>query len=104
MRYVKTIWNHELDDEPVHYFSELDEDGYEVRKVQLFRDGRSEWADTDHETASVGLSEIPFPSVAEISESEECAAEEISAENFEEIWNSARDVRRGASGLRPFVV
>jgi hypothetical protein len=90
VRYVKVAWHHDFPDEPVLFFSELGEDGYEIRKVQVFRDGRSEWADESHETASVGLSEIPFPPVEEISSQEEFDAEEISADEFEGVWMNSR--------------
>ncbi|MDH6125835.1 hypothetical protein [Kitasatospora sp. GP82] len=90
MRYVKVAWHHDFDDEPVLYLSELGEDGYETRKVQVFRDGRSEWADEDHETAGVGLSEIAFPPVSEIAAQPEFDAEEISSTEFEQAWGAAR--------------
>ncbi|GAA3206936.1 DUF6881 domain-containing protein [Actinocorallia longicatena] len=90
MRYVKVTWQHEFDDEPILYLSELGDDGYETRKVQIFRDGRVEWADEQRETATVGLSEIPFPSLEEISNQPEFEAEEIGAEEFEQAWLEAR--------------
>lgn len=90
MRYVKVVWEHDFPDDPVLYLSELGEDGYEVRKIQLYRDGRSEWADGRHETATVGLSEIPFPSVEEISSQSDCRAELITSEEFERAWSDAR--------------
>jgi hypothetical protein len=67
VRCVKVTWEHDFADDPVLYLSEFGGDGYETRKVQFYRDGRSEWADESHETANVGLSEIPFPSLEEIS-------------------------------------
>lgn len=90
MRCVKVAWNHDFPDEPVLYFSELDKDGYETRKVQVYRDGRTEWADENFETATVGLAEIPFPSVEEISSREGFAAEEIASEEFDRAWSEAR--------------
>ncbi len=91
MRYVKVEWHHAFSDEPVAYYSELGLDGYETRKVQLFRDGRSEWADEENETASVGLSEVAFPAISEISGQPEFDAQEISAEEFERVWLNSRD-------------
>ncbi|WP_220090727.1 DUF6881 domain-containing protein [Micromonospora saelicesensis] len=89
---MKVAWNHELPDSPVLYFSELGDDGYEVRKVQFYRDGRSEWADETFENSTVGLSEIPFPPVEEISSQAEFSAESITAEEFEFAWNEAHAV------------
>ena len=90
MRYVKVACDHELEDEPVLYFSELGEDDYETRKVQIYRDGRSEWADESKEDEKVGLSEIAFPPVEDISMQPEFTAEEISADEFESVWRASR--------------
>ena len=90
MRYVKVAWEHDFADDPVLYLSELGDDGYETRKVQFYRDGRSEWADESHETANVGLSEIPFPSLEEISSQEEFNAELVDSEEFERAWIEAQ--------------
>jgi hypothetical protein len=90
MRYVRVSWLHDQESDPVLYLSELGADGYETRKVQIYRDGRAEWADESHETDAVGLSEIPFPPLEEISVQPEFEAESISAEEFEEGWARAR--------------
>jgi hypothetical protein len=88
--YIRVEWRHDLQDEPVLYYSELGDDRYETRKVQLYRDGRSEWADGSHESDRVGLSEIPFPPLEEISGQPEFMANSVSAEEFEEVWNASR--------------
>jgi xanthine dehydrogenase molybdopterin-binding subunit B len=90
MKYVKVLWSHEYDDEPVLFISEIGDDGYEVRKVEFYRDGRSEWADEGHETSTVGLSEIAFVGVDEMSMQAEFDAEETTVEEFESVWASAR--------------
>ncbi|MGW1280286.1 DUF6881 domain-containing protein [Streptomyces tsukubensis] len=89
MRYVKVAWDHEFADDPILYLSELGEDGYETRKIQLYRDGRSEWADESVDTATIGLSEIPFPSLNEISNQPDFAATEITQEEFEKTWRES---------------
>jgi hypothetical protein len=38
--YLKLIWHHEFIDEPTWLYSELDENRYEVRKVEVFKDGQ----------------------------------------------------------------
>ncbi|MEV6285894.1 hypothetical protein [Kribbella sp. NPDC051770] len=93
MKYVKVAWNHDFVDEPVLYLSELGDDGYETRRVQFYRDGRAEWADRDHEATTVGLSEIPFPALEEISSRPEFDAGPIGAEEFELAWDRSRSVR-----------
>jgi hypothetical protein len=90
MKHVKVLWLHGSDENPVVYLSELGADRYEVRKVQLWRDGRSEWADESHESDTVGLSEIAFPALDEISSQDEFEAQEISADEFESAWLRAR--------------
>jgi hypothetical protein len=90
VRYVKVAWEHGFADDPVLYLSELGDDGYETRKVQFYRDGRSEWVDEGHETANVGLSEILFPSLEEISTQEELSAELVDSEEFERAWIEAQ--------------
>ncbi|MFF2308355.1 DUF6881 domain-containing protein [Streptomyces sp. NPDC058128] len=89
MRYVKVAWVHDFTDDPVLYLGELGDDGYETRKVQSYQDGRSEWADESFETATVGLSEIPFPPLEEISSQPEFTAQVITPEEFERAWNEA---------------
>ena len=90
MQYVKVEWAHEFDNEPVTYLSEIGNDRYETRKVQIYRNGRMEWSDETHETATVGLSEVPFPSLEEISSQAEFTASLIDASDFEPAWNRAK--------------
>ncbi|MFI9388568.1 DUF6881 domain-containing protein [Kutzneria sp. NPDC052558] len=88
--YLKVEWHHEFPDEPVTLYSEVGDDGYETRKVNLFPDGHLEWADEHHETAHTGVGEIPVPPIAEINEQDEFSAEEISRDTFEALWTQAR--------------
>ena len=66
MRYVKVTWHHDFDDEPGLYYHEVGSDDYETRRVQVYRNGHSEWADENHQTDIAGLAEIPIESVEEI--------------------------------------
>ncbi|MEV4611329.1 hypothetical protein AB0K43_01830 [Kitasatospora sp. NPDC049258] len=90
MEYVKVEWAHEFEDEPVMYLSEIAEDRYETRKVQIYRSGRIEWADEAHETATAGLSEVPFPPLEEIDSQPEFTASLIEESDFESAWNRAK--------------
>jgi hypothetical protein len=87
--YLKVEWRHEFPDEPVTLYSEVGDDGYESRKVNLFPDGRLEWADAGHESADAGLGEIVVPPIAEIDEQAEFTAVEISRDVFEAMWAQA---------------
>ncbi|WP_199444066.1 DUF6881 domain-containing protein [Umezawaea beigongshangensis] len=90
MIYVRVEWLRDSADDPVLYLSEIGEDRYEVRKVQVYADGTGEWADHEHETDTVGLSEIAFSSLKEISEQAEFRAQVIDFEEFEQVWNAVR--------------
>lgn len=91
MWYVRVMWHHDFDDEPVTIFSELGEDRYETRKVQIYRDGRMEWSDESRESGDITLSEIPFPAdLEEIDSQAEFSAGLIDAAEFEQAWQGAR--------------
>ncbi|WP_194838783.1 hypothetical protein [Nocardia sp. XZ_19_369] len=90
MRYVKVIWHHNFDDEPLYYLHEVGDDNYETRRVQIYRDGHREWADENHETATAGLAEIPIAPVDEIASHPEFDAAEIARDEFETEWSRAQ--------------
>ena len=87
--YLRVEWHHEFPEEPVELYSEVGDDGYETRKVCLFRDGRLERADENAETALTGISEVPVGSVEEIASEEELSAKLIDRGEFERLWNQA---------------
>lgn len=89
VQHVIVRWRHELADEPIAYFSELGPDRFEIRKVQIHRDGRMQWADATRESDVAGLSEIAFPPLAQIAADPQFDAEQIEADRFEEIWRQA---------------
>jgi hypothetical protein len=67
-------------------FSELDDDRYEVRKLEIFRDGS---AGRSCEDASVGqavLGKLPIPGLDEINSNLQFQADEITQSEFEAAW------------------
>lgn len=76
--YLKVDWMHDLTDEPVVLCSEIADSGAETRKVEVYRDGRHDYADDSVATGSTMLSEAPFPSVDEIAAQPEFSVETIS--------------------------
>jgi hypothetical protein len=89
MKYMLVKWRHESEDEPVLLYSELDDDRWEVRKVEVYRDGQCDHANSTESTGSTRLGEIPVPPLAEIAAAPEFEAKEISEHEFEEVWAKA---------------
>ncbi|MEU8028176.1 hypothetical protein AB0C13_06000 [Streptomyces sp. NPDC049099] len=89
MEYWMVDWLHDFESEPVRFYSEIGHDGYEVRKVQGYRDGRMLKADESHESTEIGLSEIPVGTIEDVASQPEFSASLISREEFEQAWQSA---------------
>lgn len=90
MWYLKVLWHHDFPEDPVELFSEIGDDRYEVRKVEIYRDGRLEWADESRCTPAIGLGEVPVPPLEEIAQLDEFTPSLISAYDFEQVWRAAR--------------
>lgn len=97
MRYLKVTWRHDLPDEPVALFSELDEANREVRKVEAFADGHYGFADTVENSVPTVLAELPLPPFDEIASDSQFHPEWITRSDFEKIWHRARLVTMGTS-------
>ncbi|MFJ7146635.1 DUF6881 domain-containing protein [Streptomyces sp. NPDC100445] len=89
MEYWKVEWLHDFQEEPTRFYNEIGHDGYEVRKIQHYRDGRRLKADASHESSEIGLSEIPVGTIEDVASQPEFAASLISREEFEQAWESA---------------
>jgi len=86
MSFIKTTWVYARPDRPVRLYSELDEDRWEVRKVNVYSDGHCAYADEHNEVGGVMLSDQPFLPLSELSDTQELRTIEISSEEFEHIW------------------
>jgi hypothetical protein len=89
VRYQRVVWHHDFDDEPVVLWSEVGDDGFERRKVDEYRDGRTDYADEVDATGSTDLSDQAMPTVAEIDTDDEFSASAITREEFESVWRRA---------------
>ena len=89
MKYVLVKWNHDFADEPVLLYSEIDDARWEVRKVEIYRDGRSGYASAAESAGSTRLGEVPVPSLADIATDPQFVPLEITAEEFERVWRAA---------------
>jgi hypothetical protein len=87
MKYIVVKWKHQNPNEPALLYSELDEAGWEIRKVELFADGRSGWADRSEEHGGTGLGIEPLPSLKQIASDPQFEPAEITREQFEQVWS-----------------
>lgn len=74
-------------------------DGWEVRKVEAYRDGRMEVASESFQTGFTFLSETPFPAIEEIARDSQFTPEIITRDEFEVVWQEATRAQ-GADGKR----
>src|SRR5262249_38559600 len=83
MRYSRVQWLHTSSADPVEIYSELDDDGWEKRKIEIFRDGALGYASAAEATDSTSLGEAPVPSLEEIAAEPQFQPIEISKDEFE---------------------
>lgn len=86
MRYLRVHWVHNHPDDPVELYSEIDEQGWEVRKVEVFPDGSRGFAGQDDHAGSTRLGETPLPSLEAIAKEPEFRPAQITPEEFERVW------------------
>lgn len=94
MIYILVKWTHNLNDEPVLLFSELDDERWEKRKVEVYADGRMGYASGEERVGNTGLGKVPVPSLDEIASDPEFDPSEISQMEFERIWVKARKLQK----------
>lgn len=83
MLYYKTIWNHTNDCDPIIMYSEIDEERYETKRLDIFLDGHVAYFDN---RTPLELGEAPYPSDFDaINATGEFDVSEISAIDFENI-------------------
>ena len=92
MRYLCVRWVHDFPEEPVWLYSEVDDDRWETRKVWIFPNGSMERADGSNHTERVWLAVIQIPDSKVISMQPEFEAKDISADEFEQVWEKARNL------------
>jgi hypothetical protein len=88
--YIRCEWFHDFEDEPCCIYSELDDERYETRKIEVFKDGTTTRASTeDLKSDPMALADRPAPSLEEVSAYTEFQMEEIGAAEFEGLWKSS---------------
>ena len=89
MKYIRVQWKHQNPAYPTTLYSELDGAGWEIRKIELFMDGRIGRADRSEATGGTRLSIEPLPPLAEIGADPQFEPHEIPREEFEKVWAAA---------------
>ena len=86
MRYLRVEWVHFHPDEPVEIYSEINDAGWETRKVEFFPDGSVGFASSTEGMGSTMLSLEPLPALEEIASDPQFKPVEISQQDFEKAW------------------
>lgn len=86
MRYIRVNWEHDVGDDPVLIFSEIDESLWEHRKIEVFRDGHLGYADKTEEAGGSMLGIEPWPDLEKLGQEPEFTIEDISKQEFEDRW------------------
>jgi hypothetical protein len=89
MQYIKVMWKHNHADEPIALYSELDDNRWEIRKVEFFRVGSPGYASTTNSSRSTRLGIVPVPELAKIALDPEFEPHQIAREEFEKVWSEA---------------
>ena len=88
MKHYRVGWKHQHPDEPVLLYHEVDERGWETRKIEVWRSGKKGFASAAGEHGDTRLGVEPFPSLTEIARDPQFDPAEISQEEFEHAWNA----------------
>jgi hypothetical protein len=86
MNYIKVQWIHSDPDDPILLYSELDENRWETRKVEVYADGHCRYANHNESTDSTMLGLVPVPTSAEIASDPQFHPVAITKKDFEEVW------------------
>jgi len=86
MKYIAAQWLHSNSEYPIHFYSELDENRTELRKIEVYKDGSFGYASKDESFGGTELGLEPLPELSEIAEDPEFVIAEISSDEFDKLW------------------
>lgn len=91
MKYIYVRWVHTIETEPIRLYSELDDELWERRKVEIYANGTCSYASKEEHLGTARLSEEPLPPIEEIALDPQFQPSEISKTEFEKLWRSVHD-------------
>ncbi|QDU09075.1 DUF6881 domain-containing protein [Gimesia aquarii] len=86
MYFLQVKWLHKFQEEPVVIYAELDDELWEIRKIEEFPDGTFGYADKENHTESTELSTSQYPPLEQIASNPEFELQHIDQEEFERVW------------------
>ncbi|MBP3611324.1 MAG: hypothetical protein J6J42_13430 [Lachnospiraceae bacterium] len=89
MTYIKVQWIHDFQDEPILLYSELDSKRNEIRKVEVYKNGKLGYACENKSVNGTFVSKTEIPLLEDINADIQFEAWELDKEYFESIWNKA---------------
>lgn len=87
--YIYSKWHSSPAGNPVEFYSELNGDRFETRKVEVFRDGSLGFASDKASSKTTKLGIAAVPSLTEISKQPEFDIRTITPQQFEAKWKEA---------------
>jgi hypothetical protein len=102
MSYIRVQWIHQHPGKPIWLLSELDDERWETRKIEIYADGSKGYASKTEVSGRTFLGERPVPSLAEIGADPQFIPQEITREEFEAEW-SARCTHRARTHSLDFI-
>jgi hypothetical protein len=84
--YIDVTWHHDDPAYPVRLVSELDENRWEHRKLEFYRDGRVGKASKAGATLDTALGTEPIPSIEDINSDRQFSARPMECDAFEGLW------------------
>jgi len=87
MEYFTVHWFHSLgNEEPRIFYSEIGDDRYELKKIEVYDDGSFGMARGNFSFGGTELGDQPTPPLEEINGDTEFKAGTITPEEFEAVW------------------
>lgn len=94
--FIRVDWRHGNAEDPITLFSELDEERWEVRKVEVFADGRIGYANERGSFGMTSLGDQPVPALEVLADNPEFEPVEITRAEFDDIFDKALTAEEAA--------
>lgn len=89
MSYLKIDWQHSLSEYPREIHIELDDERFELRKVEVFSDGRLQFAPHEFEQGGTVLAVYRVAQIEDLQREGQFTTTVITKAEFESIWARA---------------